>query len=129
MKWITIICFALLTLLKSVSQFVWQVWYEVNQEFVANNLCENQAKPELECNGKCYLMKQLQTAEVSPVSDNEQQKRSINPFLLKLDLITAVQFSWKHESHFDRSHQRSSFRYDLNTSKGIPTSIFHPPIG
>lgn len=30
-----------------------------NQEQIAEELCENKEKEELECNGKCYLMKEL----------------------------------------------------------------------
>lgn len=35
------------------------VWYEANQDYIASELCENKEKPQLHCNGKCYLKKQL----------------------------------------------------------------------
>lgn len=41
---------------------VW-VWYKANQAYVAQTLCENKAKPAKNCNGKCYLAKQLKKAE------------------------------------------------------------------
>ncbi len=33
--------------------------YAHNKEYIANNLCQNKAKPELKCEGKCHLSKQL----------------------------------------------------------------------
>ena len=33
--------------------------YAINYEYISKVLCENKAKPELQCNGKCYLMKEL----------------------------------------------------------------------
>ena len=37
--------------------------YEVNNEEITTLFCENKDNPELKCNGKCYLMKQLKSAE------------------------------------------------------------------
>lgn len=33
--------------------------YVANYDYIATVLCENKDQPELECNGKCYLTKQL----------------------------------------------------------------------
>ena len=33
--------------------------FELRKEFIIKNLCENRFKPELHCDGKCYLAKQL----------------------------------------------------------------------
>ena len=33
--------------------------YAINYEYISKVLCENKAKPELQCNGKCHLMKEL----------------------------------------------------------------------
>lgn len=35
--------------------------YALNREFIANNYCGNQEKPQLKCNGSCYLMQRLKT--------------------------------------------------------------------
>ncbi|WP_299760746.1 hypothetical protein [uncultured Pontibacter sp.] len=37
--------------------------YFANKSYIAAVLCENKAKPELQCEGKCYLKKQLKKAE------------------------------------------------------------------
>lgn len=33
--------------------------YFINKDFIAENFCINKAKPEMDCEGKCYLVKQL----------------------------------------------------------------------
>lgn len=35
------------------------VEYAVNYKYIVNTLCVNKSKPEIHCNGKCYLSKEL----------------------------------------------------------------------
>jgi hypothetical protein len=37
--------------------------YIIQFDYYANVLCENQNRPEMECNGKCALMQELEAAE------------------------------------------------------------------
>ena len=32
-------------------------FYQLSQDYIVENLCENRDRPELKCNGKCFLMK------------------------------------------------------------------------
>jgi hypothetical protein len=43
--------------------------FKINQKFIAATFCENRDRPELNCQGKCYLMKKLKAAE-----DNEKKQ-------------------------------------------------------
>ncbi len=36
--------------------------YQINKKYIAENLCENRNKPEMHCNGKCHLKKQIKKA-------------------------------------------------------------------
>ncbi len=58
--------------------------YIVNYDYIANVLCENKEKPQLHCDGKCYLAKQL-AKEMDPNSENpfgeKQSKAEIQPIL------------------------------------------------
>lgn len=47
--------------------------YAVNQDYIAEFLCINKDKPELECNGKCHLKKELQKTQ-----EDTQQSFSVN---------------------------------------------------
>lgn len=54
----------LLALLSSIlSKLFVYAEFKSNQAFIAANLCENRDRPELNCQGKCYLMKKLKAAE------------------------------------------------------------------
>ncbi|MBB3841430.1 hypothetical protein FHS57_005458 [Runella defluvii] len=50
--------FALLSIKMLLVPFVY-LDFELRKEFIIKNLCENRFKPELHCDGKCYLAKQL----------------------------------------------------------------------
>jgi len=38
-------------------------WYNINKQAITEQLCVNKDKPELHCDGKCYLSKQLKKTE------------------------------------------------------------------
>jgi len=46
------------------------VHFKLNQEAIAAKFCVNQDKPELHCNGKCYLAKELK--ETNKKSESEK---------------------------------------------------------
>ena len=48
--------------------------YVVNYEYITKVLCVNKAKPKLQCNGKCHLMKELAKTSESqtPISSNKK---------------------------------------------------------
>jgi hypothetical protein len=56
------ILFYLLYLLAMIRPIMPIIEYHANYDYIANVLCENRDKPYLECNGKCYLEKQLKKA-------------------------------------------------------------------
>jgi hypothetical protein len=45
--------------------------YLLNKKYIASVLCENKNKPQMHCNGKCHMRKQLQAAEKK--EGNEKQ--------------------------------------------------------
>ncbi len=53
------IFFYLLYLLAMVRPVMPIIEYYANYDYIATVLCENKDKPYLECNGKCYLKKQM----------------------------------------------------------------------
>ncbi len=55
--------------------------YLLNKDYYAKILCENQDKPELECEGKCALMLKIQQTE--PIKDFNT---------IPLELLSKVQF-------------------------------------
>jgi hypothetical protein len=51
---------------------------ELRKDFIMKNYCVNKSRPELHCDGKCYLAKQLEKAE------QENQKQATGNFITKL---------------------------------------------
>lgn len=47
--------------------------FKSNQKYIAETLCKNKDKPQLNCAGKCYLMKKLKDAEEK---EKKQEKQS-----------------------------------------------------
>ena len=100
--------------------------YIVNYEYIATELCENTAKPELKCNGKCHLTKEL--AKVSdaekPISSEKKQNlhQEIEVLFCKqideLNLMFNFSFLEKVKETFYQDLYKSVASY----------SIFHPPI-
>ncbi|HEY1007327.1 MAG TPA: hypothetical protein VGD92_09100 [Sphingobacteriaceae bacterium] len=60
--------------------------FVLNRKYIVEKLCENRAKPQLGCLGKCFLKKQLKQAA-------EQEKRDATSSLKKADepAVTPVQ--------------------------------------
>ncbi|MEQ3656569.1 MAG: hypothetical protein ABNH00_11950 [Dokdonia sp.] len=76
MKSVVLILVALTMLFKPL----WPVAdYVANYDYIIKVLCENKDKPELKCNGKCYLSKQLakEAQESDEAPFNSQDKTEI----------------------------------------------------
>lgn len=41
------------------------VYWQANQQYIAQNLCENRNNPDSDCGGSCHLEKQLDNADES----------------------------------------------------------------
>lgn len=50
--------------------------YVINYDYISKVLCENKTKPQLKCNGKCYLMKQLSQSSTSEKSVPTEKKEN-----------------------------------------------------
>jgi|LGVD01.1.fsa_nt_gb hypothetical protein len=63
--------------------------YIANYEYISQELCENKDKPELECNGKCYLLKQTRALE-----EEQEEKEATISEILNLEYSTSDTFSY-----------------------------------
>lgn len=66
--------------LKAFYPIVVYTYFYTHQDFIAAVLCENIQQPELQCKGKCYLNKQLNTAGNQDRQDNINIQ-SAEPFI------------------------------------------------
>jgi hypothetical protein len=50
-------------LLNPLKLYLPYIEYQANYKFISEFLCENKDKPQMHCNGKCYLAKALKSNE------------------------------------------------------------------
>ncbi len=80
----------------SKDMVIW-VGFKLNQNFIARTLCVNRNKPEMHCNGKCFLAKKIAEAKErnaskeAPIPNPDEQKQIIC-FLPK---VKALPDEWK----------------------------------
>ena len=63
MKHLLSILLAFAILSQTTVQLGIGVYYHLNKQYIAKQLCENRSNPQTHCNGQCYLSKQLKKAE------------------------------------------------------------------
>lgn len=99
--------------------------YIVNYDYISKELCVNKAKPELKCNGKCHLMKELAKAseDEKPISSDKKDnsKHEIEVlFYQELQPIIVSQIYFHTNSLAVNNYFNHYFH--LNGC-----SVFHPP--
>lgn len=94
--------------------------YMANKEYIAKNLCENRSKPQLKCNGKCYLAKQLKKADKKENNAplNAKEKSEIVPGVLNKIQLSPIQ----------TAINIPFLPYLQAYSNCNPGDIFHPPL-
>lgn len=98
--------------------------YVFNYDYIAKELCENKAKPEMKCNGKCHLMKELAKASDNENPMSSDKKVSQQEFeVLFLPTITSFEICTFLEPISMENHTiyHNLYSYD------ILSSVFHPP--
>ncbi|MFC6096849.1 hypothetical protein ACFPVY_09350 [Flavobacterium qiangtangense] len=98
--------------------------YVFDYQYISEVLCVNKEKPELQCNGKCHLMKELAKAseDEKPTSSDKKNHHSEVEILFIEELNT---FAIEQNSIvFD--NQNTSVYSNLYSHLNCKT-FFHPP--
>jgi len=120
MNRIIAICLLIAMTGSSLSRFFVYAGFEMNQKYIASVLCENRNRPEMHCNGKCYLMKKLKQAE------EKEKRQEENNFKKGLHEIVAVyeKISFDPISSLLEKKKHQYIRFDL---PDCSFEILHPP--
>ncbi|WP_207533085.1 hypothetical protein [Desertivirga arenae] len=111
----------ILTLLSAnFSRFFIYAGFVANKRFIASALCENRDKPQLHCNGKCYLMKKIKLAEEK--EKNQERRSSQTDTFQEVLSFTEVTITVPVSDIF----LASFFEPDSKPSSSS-TTIFQPP--
>ncbi|MFI5135845.1 MAG: hypothetical protein ACHQD9_08335, partial [Chitinophagales bacterium] len=79
--------------LQSISFLIIETQYNLNHTYIASVLCENRDKPQLHCDGKCYLKK-----EMTHQQDQQSNSQKTSQQLLTLSLF------WEESSDYHFFH-------------------------
>lgn len=94
--------------------------YWMNRDYISSVLCENKDKPELQCNGKCHLKKEIQANADDQNEGQEVSSRMMVEFYqtseVNLEFISAL------DTDADEFCD-----YCEPVEAGFSSSIFHPP--
>lgn len=110
----------LLVLLQTVHMGSVILGYELNKDFIANTLCINRDKPEMLCNGKCYLMQELEKSTDSESAPANIQ--DIQPPVLQCEEL-GVMIPEAAEESSATTTGFVAVRYAFDRTG----AIFHPP--
>lgn len=100
--------------------------FELRKKYIVHNLCENRYKPQLHCDGKCYLAKQLQKAAEGHARDDAQkQSDSAKRVIQEVFEETPLDFSFNSISP-PNFKLFSLFSFSLH--KGFLSKPVVPPI-
>lgn len=123
MKLILVPVLMILVLSQTFSSWLVVFEYNLNKDFIAQKLCINKAKPKLNCNGKCQMMKRLAEEEKQNSSNTTSNTSKIKlpelvfsneinqPEVPSIDLIAAI---YNEDS-------------PIFIHKAPAGSVFHPP--
>lgn len=98
--------------------------YMANYDYIVNTLCENKDKPELQCNGKCHLSKEI--AKEAGADDTNPLNRTSKTEIPQIIISEIIEdFVFVPETDITSS-EKSGYQPNLNSSLFI-SEILHPP--
>ncbi|MBN8822231.1 MULTISPECIES: hypothetical protein [unclassified Spirosoma] len=111
------------TLLPTVSQWGAIAYYQVNKDYIARVLCENRDRPDLHCDGQCYLAKRLKAQQDK--QDKETTERVQNTPVVQL--FCDHHLSFLFQPSLTELLPSAHLAYEVPVYAAPATSFFHPP--
>ena len=105
---------------------VW-AWFMVNRSYIAQELCINRDKPELTCNGKCFLSFQL---KATPRDGDKQLAHGVEDLMGK-----TLSFDFQYPSlqlftpkASPLNQHKDCFSYQFAVLPPQKHALFRPPV-
>ena len=114
---------------KLVYSLIWQVHYELNKADITARYCENKNRPELHCNGQCYLAKQLKKADAELQSKEQEQQQHLvfgskifnNDYFISIETNTSCHLILTQRKKEKIPKIAACYSFDFSKQ------LFHPP--
>lgn len=98
------------------------VYWQANQQYIAQNLCENRNNPDSDCGGSCHLEKQLDNAD--------ENKAPFTPHK-GIEKIEIPAFDMAGQLQWQPLETNNTALYNIAEELFLPYdftfSVFHPP--
>jgi len=94
--------------------------YWMNRSYIISELCENRDRPEMDCNGRCHLKKQIETS-----SEQQDRGSAITEVQLMVEFVQPL-----FVLEFKPIIYQANIKYGNHAVEpvvGFSPSIFHPP--
>lgn len=115
------IVFTLLYMLAMLKPVMPVFNYVINQDYIAEYLCINKDKPEMHCDGKCYLMQMLE-------EQSNEKKQNLPSIDLREYPIGFVNLLELENVNTTLSEAKKTTLYNNEYSFSLSYQHFHPPI-
>jgi hypothetical protein len=99
--------------------------YILNYNYIAKVLCVNKAKPQMHCNGKCHLMKELAKAAEKEKSSSDKKNAAQQAEVLFLSATPTLIF--KSAPVVFQKKNRVVAYSNLYMSTNL-SAVFRPPV-
>ncbi|WMJ72049.1 hypothetical protein RCC89_02515 [Cytophagaceae bacterium ABcell3] len=118
----TVSILLLLTLLLNlVSKLTILVNYQIKQEAIASNFCENISVEVFDCNGRCYLSKSLKKTESHSSESLPEVLKEIK------EVISYDETSYPFDSRSNKDALENYSSWFSHYKYLFASSCFHPP--
>ncbi len=123
-KYISLTLLVLISFKILVVPFVY-LDFELRKDYIVKHLCENRFKPELHCDGQCYLAKTLtKIAEEKATNEAEKQGQNIKKVLEEVFEEQPVTLA---SSHFFTPKKATLFHYQSLSTSDFMDTLLRPP--
>lgn len=107
-----------LVILISFQKSIFLIDYQVNRD-VYEAMCENKARPELQCFGQCKLMEKMEK--------KESETRFVN-FILEVNMLPVNSIEIPTFKAVPSKEENAAFSvYSANLSQGFLSRLLNPP--
>ncbi len=99
--------------------------YEFRKDFIIKNYCINKNRPELHCDGKCFLARKINA------ENQKEEQNALGSFIEKLIEINSVgtpgTFVFDNEVEIIPAAVQNYF-VSIQATVDFSSAVFHPPV-
>ena len=99
------------------------VEYTLNKAYIVQALCENKNKPELQCEGKCHLAKEITKANEA----GDKESKPVSPRINFDNDFSYLKPLADHANHLQNLNSLFNLASAAPFTSAVIAEIFHPP--